>query len=141
MATATEEDENLGQTAMHIDRLKGSTVLEEAQSLWHELLGLTHDHLLLAALETRHAGESLVSMMMAGIMVVFLLGGAWVGLMAVAVFGLINNGILVSNAVLLAVAVNLLFALALIAVIRRKSRSLQFPATLRSLNDQPQASG
>ena len=137
MAPATEEDENPGQTAIHEGRVSDSTVLEDVQSLWHDLLGLTHDHLLLAALETRHAGESLVSMMLAGIMVAFLLSSAWMGAMVAVVLCLIENGITASDAIMLAVAFNLLLALILIVVIRRKSRSLQFPATLRSLQAPP----
>jgi uncharacterized membrane protein YqjE len=137
MATATEEDENSGQAAMHEGRVSDSTVLEDAQSLWLEMLGLIHDHLLLATLETRHVGESLVSMIIAGVMVAFLLSGAWMGLMVAVVLSLIDNGIVASNAILLAVAFNLLFALILIVVIRRKSCSLQFPATLRSLQTKP----
>jgi uncharacterized membrane protein YqjE len=139
MAPATEEDENSGQTAMREGRVSDSTLLEDVQSLWHDLLGLTHDHLLLAALETRHAGESLVSMMLAGIMVAFLLSSAWMGVMVAVVLGLIENGITASDAIMLAVALNLLLALTLIFVIRRKSRSLQFPATLRSLQASPTA--
>ena len=137
MAPSNEEDENSGQTSIHEGRVSDSTVLEDFQSLWHDLLGLTHDHLLLAALETRHAGESLVSMMLAGIMVAFLLSSAWMGLMVAVVLGLIENGIAASDGIMLAVAFNLLLALILIVVIRRKSRSLQFPATLRSLQTPP----
>jgi uncharacterized membrane protein YqjE len=137
MTPATDEDENSGQTSFHEGRVSDSTVLEDVQSLWQDLLGLTHDHLLLAALETRHAGESLVSMMLAGIMVAFLLSSAWIGVMVAVVLGLIENGIAPSDAIMLAAAFNLLLALILIVVIRRKSRSLQFPATLRSLQTPP----
>ena len=137
MAPSNEEDENSGQTSIHEGRVGDSTVLEDVQSLWHDLLGLIHDHLLLAALETRHAGESLVSMMLAGIMVAFLLSSAWMGVMVAVVLGLIENGIAASDAILLTVAFNLLLALILIFVIRHKSRSLQFPATLRSLQTPP----
>lgn len=133
----TLEDENPRQTAMHSDQVSGSTVLEDAQSLLHELGGLTHDRLLLAALETRRAGESLVSMIIAGVMVAFLLSSAWLGLMTAAVLGLIDKGVVASSAILLAVAFNLLLALILCRVMRRKSRYLQFPATLRSLQAQP----
>ena len=126
-----------GQTATRDDPVSDSTVLEDAQSLWHELLGLTYDRFLLAALETRRAGESLVSMIMAGVMVAFLLSSAWLGLMAAAVLGLIDNGVVASSAILLAVAFNLLLALIFCRVMRRKSRYLQFPATLRSLQTKP----
>jgi uncharacterized membrane protein YqjE len=107
--------------------------LEMAQSLWLELRGLAHDRFRLAGLETQRAGESLVAMVTAGVMAGFLLACAWLGLLAAAVLWLVDDGMAAHCAVLLSVAVNLLFALVLIAVIRRKSRFLQFPATLRSL--------
>ena len=131
------EDETPRQTATHADAVSDSTVLEEAQSLLHELRGLTHDRFRLAALETRRAGESLVSMIIAGVMVAFLLSSAWLGLMTAAVLGLIDHGVVASSAILLAVAFNLLLALILCRVMRRKSRYLQFPATLRSLQARP----
>ena len=131
------EDETPGQAATHGDPMSGSTVLEDAQSLLHELKRLTHDRFWLAALETRRAGESLVSMIMAGVMVAFLLSSAWLGLMAAAVLGLIDNGVMASSAILFAVAFNLLLVLLLCRVLRRKSRYLQFPATLRSLQAKP----
>jgi hypothetical protein len=131
------EDETPRQTATHGDAVSDSTVLEEAQSLLHELRGLTHDRFWLAALETRRAGESLVSMIIAGVMVALLLSSAWLGLMTAAVLGLIDKGVMASSAILLAVAFNLLLALILCRVMRSKSRYLQFPATLRSLQAKP----
>ena len=127
------EKETPGQTAPRGD----SSMLEDAQSLLHELRELTHDRLLLAALETRRAGESLVSMLVTGVMIAVLMSSAWLGLMAVAVLGLIESGVVASSAILLAVAANLLLVLILFRVVRRKSRSLQFPATLRSLQTEP----
>jgi uncharacterized membrane protein YqjE len=131
------EDESPGQTATRSDPVRDSSVLEDAQSLLHELLGLTHDRFRLAALETRRAGESLVAMLVAGVMVAVLLSGAWLGLMAAAVLWLIGNGVVACSAILIAVAFNLLLALILCLVMRRKSRYLQFPATLRSLQTKP----
>ena len=115
----------------------GSNALEEAQSLWHELRELLHARLRLAALETRRAGESLVTMLIAGVMVAVLLIGAWLGLMVAVVLMLIEHGMVASTAILLAVAVNLLVALLLCGVIRRKSHYLQFPALLGSLKPAP----
>jgi hypothetical protein len=130
----TLEDETPGQSAKRGDQVNDSTsVLEDVQSLWNELHGLAYNHFRLAALETRRAGESLVSMIIAGVMVAFLLSSAWLGLMAAAVLELIGNGIAASSAILLAVAFNLLLALFLCRVMRRKSRYLHFPAILRSL--------
>lgn len=139
MAPNNEKDETPGQNEARGDPVSGSGVLEDARSLWHELRGLTHDHFRLAALETQRAGESLVAMIVAGVMVAVLLSSAWLGLVAAAVLELVENGVGVSSAILLAVAFNLLVALILFGVIRRKSRYLQYPATLRSL--QPMSRG
>ncbi|MFZ4704323.1 MAG: phage holin family protein [Candidatus Methylumidiphilus sp.] len=131
------EEELPRPTATGDDSAGGSGVLENAQSLLHELLGLGQDRFRLAAMETRRAGESLVAMIVTGVMAGILLVSAWLGLLAAAVLWLVEHGIVPSGALLLAVAVSLLFALALWGVIRRKSRCLQFPATLRSLQPMP----
>ena len=133
MDSDTEKDDMPGQTATHGDPVHGSGVLEDAQALWHELHGLAHDRFQLAALETQRAGESLVTMVVSGVMVAVLLSSAWLGLMAAAVLWLVENGIVASSAILLAAAFNVLFALILCGIIRSKSRYLQFPATLNSL--------
>ncbi len=126
-------DTTTGKTATHDESLIGSSVLEDAQSLWHELHALIHDHFRLAVLETRRAGESLVIMIVAGVMVAVLLNGAWLGLMAAVVLSFIEHGMVASSAILLAVAFSLLLVLILCGVIRHKSHYLQFPSILRSL--------
>jgi hypothetical protein len=131
-------DETLGKTSGPGDPVKDSGVLEDAQLLWRELREQGHDRFRLVALETQRAGMSLVAMLMAGVMVALLLSGAWLGFLAAAVLMLIEYGVVASNAILLAVVFNLLLALILCGVIRRKSRYLQFPATLRSLRSMPQ---
>ncbi|MGZ8239749.1 MAG: phage holin family protein [Methylobacter sp.] len=131
-------DETPGQAATLGDPVSGSDVLEDAQSLWHELRGLTHYRFRLAALETQRAGKSLVDMIVAGVMVALLLIGAWLGFMAAAVLELVEHDVVAtSSAILLVVASNLLLALILLGVIRRKSRYLQLPATLRSFQTTP----
>lgn len=131
-------DEIPGQAATRGDPVSGSGVLEDAQSLWHELRGLTHDRFRLVALETQRAGKSLVDMIVAGVMVGVLLISAWLGLMAAAALELVGHGVVAtSSAILLAVAFNLLLTLLLFGVIRSKSRYLQFPATLRSFQTTP----
>ena len=58
--------------------------------------------------------------------------------MTAAVLELVEHGVVgTSSAILLAVASNLLIALILFGVIRRKSRYLQFSATLRSFETPP----
>jgi len=132
------KDETPVQTETRSDPGSGSGMLEDAQSLWHELRGLIHDRFRLAALETQRAGESLADMIVAGVIVGALLIGAWLGLMAAAVLELVEHDVVAtSSAILLAVASNLLLVLILFGVIRRKSRYLQFPATLRSFQTTP----
>jgi uncharacterized membrane protein YqjE len=131
------DNEISGQTATRGSPINGSGLLEDAQSLWHELHGLVHDRFRLAALETQRAGESLVAMFVDGVMVAVLLSGAWLGLMAAAVLELVDNGFAVSSAILLAVTFTLLIALILCGAMRRKRRYLQFPSTLRSLQPIP----
>lgn len=111
-------------------------VLEAIQSLWNELYGLSHERLQLAALETRRAGQSLVTMIVAGVMLALLLSAAWLGLLVAIVYRLVENGLPASAAILIAVAFNLLLALMLCGIIRHRSRYLQFPASLRSLKPQ-----
>ncbi|NOU23074.1 MAG: phage holin family protein [Methyloglobulus sp.] len=139
MDSNTIENELPGQTPMHGNPVNGSSLLEDAHALWHELRGLSHDRFQLAALETQQAGVSLVNMVIVGVLVAGLLCGAWLGLLAAAILGLIENGVMVRSAILLTVVLNLLLALVFCGVIRRKSRYLQFPATLHSL--QPMSQG
>mgnify|MGYP001159284014 CR=1 FL=1 len=122
------------------DSVGDSSPLEEAQRLWCELRGLAHDHLQLAALETQRAGESLVTMIAAGMIVAGLLLSAWLGLVGAAVLALTGSELMDrDSALLLAVAVNLLAALILCGVIRRQSHHLRFPANTRG--PQPTSSG
>jgi hypothetical protein len=108
-------------------------LLDDARSLWRDLVGLVHDQVALAALETKLAGKSLVSMVVAGVMVAALLVSAWLGLIGVVVLWLVGLGVLPGVALLLAVAANLALALILSERIRRHSRNLQFPRTVRGL--------
>jgi len=111
-------------------------ILENVQVLWQELYGFSHDCFHLIALEARRAGKNLVYMLIAGLIAAVLLIGAWVGLEAAAVLWLIEHDFRVSSAILLAVGLTLVLSLILILVIHRKSRYLQFPATVHSLQPQ-----
>jgi len=130
-------DRNAEPAAVGAGAMGDSSLVEEVKSLWHQLYVLAHDRLTLAALETKLAGKSLVTMIAAGVMIAGLLVSAWMGLMGVVVLWLLSIGVMASIALLLAVAANLVFALILYAVIRLKSRYLQFPATIRSLRPLP----
>jgi len=107
---------------------------KEARLLWHDLIGLAHDQVELAALETQRAGESLVAVIVAGMLVAGLLLSAWLALMGVGILALTNHGIIeAGNALLVAVSGNLLLVLVLGRVIARLSRRLGFPANARRL--------
>ncbi len=138
MDSTTAVEQTGGSRAASSDPGHGAGLPKEAALLWCELRGLAHDHLQLAALETQRAGESLVTMIAAGMMIVAgLLLSAWLGLMGAAVLALTSRGILASSsALLLAVAVNLGVALVLCGVIRRRSHHLRFPANTRSLQQE-----
>lgn len=114
-----------------------SGLIDNIKGLWHELRVLAHDQLTLAALETKLAGKSLVTMIAAGVMVALLLISAWIGLMGAAVLWLVSIEVMASVAMLLAVAANLALAAILYVVIRQQSRRLLFPSTLRSLRPLP----
>lgn len=138
MDANTIKNEAPKQTATRSDPINGSSLLDDARALWSEVRGLSHDRFRLAAMETQQAGVSLVNMIMAGVLVAGLLCGAWMGLLAAAVLGLIENGVMVRSAILLAVVLNLLLALVFCRVIHSKSRYLGFPATLYSLQPMSQ---
>jgi len=75
-----------------------------------------------------------VTMITAGMIVAGLLLSAWLGLMSAAVLALTRSGVMeIDSALLLAVAANLLVALILCGVIRRRSHHLRFPANTGSL--------
>jgi hypothetical protein len=130
-------DQTPEPTASNGEPLYDADVLQDIQSLWSELRALGHDHFRLAALETQRAGVSLLAMLVAGVMFAFLLNAVWFGLMAALVFNLIENGVQISSAILLAVACSLFLMLILVSVIRRKSHYLQFPAIRDSLQPMP----
>jgi hypothetical protein len=118
----------------------GAGLLEDAKALWREGSALFQDRLQLAALETRLAGESFVSMIAAGVAVAVLVVAAWLGLVGAAVLMLVGFGVGAGTALLLGVLVNLAVALLLCRMIRGKSRHLLWAATLRSLRPPPAAS-
>jgi hypothetical protein len=125
--------DKLKQAAAELD----ASILADVAALWSELQRLGYDHFQLAALETRRAGESFVTLLLVGVMIAVLLIAAWLGILTVAILVLIEQGMLVSSAVLAAIAVNLILVLCLAGVMRHHSRFLQWPACLHSLRQKP----
>lgn len=116
----------------------GPGLLEGAGGLLREFQGVAHDYAVLAALETKRAGMSLVIMLAAGVMMAILLISAWLGLVTAGVFGMIAAGMAAWLAILIAVVANLALAVGLYVVIHYKRRYLAFPATLRNLRPSDQ---
>jgi len=120
------------------DVATGPGFFEGAGGLLREFQGVAHDYVVLAALETKRAGQSLVIMLAAGVMMAILLVSAWLGLVTAGVFGMIAAGVAPWLAILIAVVANLALSAALYGVIHYKRRYLAFPATLRNLRPSDQ---
>jgi uncharacterized membrane protein YqjE len=109
-------------------------LLESARLLERELRSIVHDHLLLAALETRRAGESLVRIIAMGLISAGLLFTAWLALISAVVFALIQNSLMSPVVALLLVFVaHAVLAVVLVLQIRKRSRYLMFPETIGQL--------
>jgi uncharacterized membrane protein YqjE len=109
------------------------SVAASVETAWSEFRGLVHDQAHLAALEARQAGRSLVAIVAYGIVAAVLAVSAWLGLAGALVLVLITFGLAAWLAVLLGVLANLVGAVGFVLAIRRRSRDLAFPATLRSI--------
>lgn len=113
-------------------------LLDEFWLLGHELRAAAYSQVRLAALETRLAGESLISIIAMGLIVAALIFSTWLALVAAVMLALVERGLVnASTASLLAMAANIVVALVLIAAIRRKSRRLLLSATVNSLAPRP----
>lgn len=110
-----------------------SGLVADVRILCRELANLAQEHVQLAALETRLAGQSLTVMVAASIMVGMLLVSAWFGLVAAAIAVMIHLSVPIHIAILVSVLANVLIAVLLCVLIRQQSRHLRWEATMRSL--------
>lgn len=95
---------------------------------------MLHDHLLLAALETRQAGESLVRIIVMALIAAGLLLSAWLALAGAAVVVLVQRALLTpGSALVLVFVVHCLLAMVLVGAIRKSSKHLLFPASVSRL--------
>lgn len=108
-------------------------ILDNVKVIWGELVDLFNDSLHLFALETKQAGESLVKMIAAGVMVALLLGSAWLCLLGAIIFGLIELGLIASVAMLLAMLSNLLLAGLFYWFIQQQAKKIGWSASINSL--------
>jgi hypothetical protein len=108
-------------------------LLDDVIGLSRELRELAHDQLQLVALETKLAAQSLMSMVALAVGIGLLLVTAWLGLMGAFVWLLNSVGVAIWLDMVAVTALNILAALITYRLILRRSASLGFPATLRSL--------
>ena len=108
-------------------------------TLPQEVRGLIHDQLQLAALEVRLASRSLMTMIWAAFLTGALLVLVWVGLMASLGLSLLDGGLQPVFVALVVTALTSLLVLALLGLIRHRSRDLGLPATMRALKPSAQA--
>ncbi|MEO6145554.1 MAG: phage holin family protein [Sulfuriferula sp.] len=110
-----------------------TSLLEDAKSIWLELVGLLHDRLQIAALETKLAGERLAAIVAMSVIVAVLAVSTWLGLNGAAILWLIDMGLMPSIALLVGVLFNVILAVLFFLTIQRERQKLGWPATLRSL--------
>ena len=121
------------QAALAAPAATGAGLIDNAVALWDDLRAIAHDHLELAALEAKRAGQSLVAIVVYGVVIAILVVTAWMGIVTAAVLGLIQLGLNASLSVLIGVAVNLAGAFGLVLLIKQASQALRFPGTVKAL--------
>jgi len=107
--------------------------LEDLNRLQRELRHLLHDQLQLAALEVRLAAHNLLSMVAAAVSIGVLLLLVWTGLIGAIGMSLIEVGLKPALTLLVLAALTAGLAALLMVYIRRTSRTMGLPATLRAL--------
>lgn len=117
------------------DDQKAHGLFTEVRALIDEYRALGRDHLRLAALETRQAGESVVRMVVTGIVA----GGTalitWVCVLGAIIAVVVEQGWLNVSVTLLIAAILHLFALLMLAkAIRKQGRGLLYSATVHHLD-------
>lgn len=102
-------------------------------ALWQSLLGLAAAQLKLASLELRLAGEQLIALIAIGVLLAMLLLSAWLLALALVVMGLLQAGLPLALALLIAILLDLLAAAGLYGLLRWRGRQADFSASIRRL--------
>jgi uncharacterized membrane protein YqjE len=106
---------------------------EYAASLARDVLGLVHDHLELATLESCLFIRRVLRMAMIAVFSALLMASAWLVLTGAVVFLLVDRGVAPAMAMALLGAANMLLGLGGWLLLRRTSSRLGWPATQRTL--------
>jgi len=106
--------------------------IEDLSTLQRELRSLVYEQLQLAALEVRLAARSTMTMISIAVCIGALVVLAWVGFMGAVGLVLNSMGLQPAFVLLVLAALTLVLILPLLGIIRRRSRDLGFPASLRT---------
>jgi len=104
-----------------------------AKALVRDVRDLVCDHLELAALEARRAGETFARMVCAAVVISILWISAWLALLAGAIVWATSAGVPWAGALAIAAMVNLVAGAALAVWMRKQVGELLFAATLRQI--------
>lgn len=133
-AGSAEPADQHGQSSQDTNNI-GSGLLREAKALYQEYRLLARDHLHLAALETRQAGETVVRMVATGIVAGGVAATAWVALVGALVAWVVENSWLKTSTCLLIIGlVHIVVVFILATVVRRQGRGLLFSAFTHELD-------
>ncbi len=110
-----------------------------AHALWDDLRGALTERVELLTLEVRLAGLTLIQLVIYAVIVAVLVVTAWLGLMSGAVVAFMSWGLHWSMALGLGIAINLVVAAWLVRTMMRMIERVGLPASLRRVNQRPQA--
>lgn len=132
-----EADSTESASASAFDNQSGidQGLLHEAKALFDEYRKLGRDHIRLAALETRQAGESVVRMVISGVVAGGVAFIGWASLVGAMVAVIVEQGWLsVSMTLLLTGILHMVALFGLAQFIRRQGRGLLFSAIVRDFD-------
>lgn len=113
----------------------GKGLLTEIRALVDEYRKLARDHIRLAALETRQAGESAVRMVISGVLAGGIAFIGWASLISALVAFIVERGWMsVSLTLLLCGLIHFVMVVVLAFVIRKQGRGLLLSALVRELD-------
>ena len=113
----------------------GRGLLTEVRALVDEYRNLARDHIRLAALETRQAGESVVRMVISGVVAGGIAFIGWASLISALVALIVERGWMsVSLTLLLCGFIHFALVIVLAFVIRKQGRALLLSAIVREMD-------
>lgn len=109
------------------------SLLLRAKTLVRDVRDLVSDHLELAALEARRAGQGFARMVVAAVVISILWVSAWLALLAGAIVWATSAGVPWAGALAIAAIINVAVGAALAVWMRKQVGELLFSATLRQI--------